>query len=152
MGFVLGASGLPCKSRDYRFYDIERLMPPDCYRVAALRLLRDANQLMGCNPPRQGTAYHLYGLAAECALKSVLDARGLPHGDIRAYGHDLRRLFFEVSRNQNGRLPALLMDMPKWYDWSETSRYWSDKELDRRNAEGLGRVTQDLFGQLHLSP
>lgn len=150
MGFVLGASGLPCKSRDHRFYDIERPMPPDCYREAARRLLRDANQLMGCNPRRGGTAYHLYGLVAECALKFKLV--GPNHNlDGNHKHHDLSRLFSEVNRSRTGRSGPVSLRLSKHLnDWRNESRYWSDQVLARLNVEELRLETEKLFNQLAL--
>jgi len=107
-------------------------MPDEDYRSAAPRLYRDGEALS--NEDRQATACHLYGLAAECALKHHLQSiqgagASVPWKHLPDIA-DLMRLHLEGRRRDSGGLRQLLKRGDYMRGWSIHNRYWSESDFD----------------------
>lgn len=129
-------------------------MPPgDCYRDAAQRSLRDANILM--NSGKCGTAYYLYGLAVECALKAAFPAH---YNQQSLRHHDLAKLLQELKtaiaghHNVAAMLPSTLPSPLQ--NWRNDSRYWSHNALVNMPVSELRYHTVTLCQRLgiHTAP
>lgn len=103
-------------------------MADEDYRQASPRLFQDAEHLSIAG--RHATACHLYGLAAECALKSHLQS--LPgSGSHVPWVHlpeiaDRMRLQLGGRRNNGGGLCQLLKRDDYMQGWSVHNRYWPE--------------------------
>jgi hypothetical protein len=116
-------------------------VPDEDYRAAAPRLFRDAEQLSMAD--RQATACHLYGLAAECALKHHLQfiqgaETSVPWVHLPDIA-DRLRLHVEGRRRDSGGLRQLLKRDDYMQGWSVHNRYWPDSAFD---ADQHGRFKE----------
>lgn len=133
-------------------------MPRD-YLDAAKRLYTDAESLFTAN--RYGSADHLFGLAAECALLAALqrqsarqdtNARRSTHAPQQHPPH-LPKLWDEFVRTLNGRLSKSWPRHNPFDGWFISHRYESDRlfTMERtaryRKAAGLIRT---LLNQSNL--
>ena len=107
-------------------------MPDEDYRAAAPRLFQDAERLSKAD--RRATACHLYGLAAECALKHHLQSiQGAEASVPWVHLPDIAermRLHLEGRRRDSGGLRHLLKLDDYMRGWSVHNRYWSDSDFD----------------------
>ena len=97
----------------------------ECYRQAARRLFEDGEVLH--RDERLATACHLYGLAAECALKACMtmlpgSSRQLPYSHLPDIANDARRWL--KSKKYRGLL-LLLGKLDYMQGWDVQNRYWS---------------------------
>lgn len=111
-------------------------MPPEAYAEAAERLYRDGVLLHGNgNVP---TASHLYGLAAECALKECLShivsaPADIPHKHLPDLTSDVRR--WVGGRRLKG-LAALLSKRDYMDGWRIENRYWATATFSVAQCKG----------------
>jgi hypothetical protein len=97
----------------------------ECFPQAARRLFEDGELLR--NNQRFATACHLYGLAAECALKACMkgvpgNSRQLPYRHLPEIANDARRWL--TSKRHKGLL-QLLGNVEYMRGWDVQNRYWS---------------------------
>jgi hypothetical protein len=110
------------------------------YASAAKRTHRDAERL--AEAERLGTADHLFGLAAECALKAVLHTLGkiadAPAKPPRPWKVHMPKLWSEYEALAGAdSLPSLDFESGScpFSDWTIDQRYEHDRFfLDRRDA------------------
>lgn len=99
--------------------------PKEDYAQAARRLLADADSLYG--KERYMSAGHLFGLAAECAIKARLARQG------REARVHLPELISKARMSLQGRVaPGLcqLMCAPGYMaGWKIDNRYWADQSI-----------------------
>ncbi|AUB85252.1 hypothetical protein [Candidatus Thiodictyon syntrophicum] len=108
------------------------------FKEAARRHWADAEHL--ANAGRHPNAGQLYGFMAECGLKALLVAHGLPietNGDIkkkpktgyREHMPDLSQLVSGLTIFPDGRAAtrylSMLPDLAHFHDWSTDHRYWA---------------------------
>jgi len=95
------------------------------YNQAGRRLHTDAERLI--NERRHATASHLYGLAAECAIKAFMQ---LQPGCARIPFKHLPELVDDAKRLLSGRTRAHLLQVIAAPDymagWRVENRYWDD--------------------------
>ena len=101
----------------------------ECYRQAARRLFEDKEFLR--RNERFATACHLYGLAAECALKACMkslpgSSRQLPYKHLPDIANDARRWL--KSRQYKGLL-LLVGKLDYMQGWDVQNRYWATDSL-----------------------
>ena len=101
----------------------------ECYPQAASRLFHDGEMLR--HNQRFATACHLYGLAAECALKACMkaipgSARQLPRKHLPEIADDARRWL--NSKRHRGLL-QLLARTDYMHGWEVQNRYWASERL-----------------------
>lgn len=127
------------------------------YGQAALRHWRDADTL-----ERQGhieNADQLYGLAAECAIKSALMALPGFHSDdgelISGYREHVNDLIGKVPlQNLQKRFPCLVIRMKApnpFADWHVKQRYWADGVITKPIAANHRQAAQRLLGAVGLT-
>lgn len=103
----------------------------DNFAEAGLRLFKDGDHLF--KEGRYGTATHLFGLSAECALKACM--QNLPsasHTLPRCHLPELAgraRLWFK-GRRQSG-ISQLLMKVDYMAGWIIDNRYWQNAAFSR---------------------
>lgn len=134
-------------------------MDPD-YRDAADRHWQDAKLLVDFE--RLANADHLFGLAAECALKAVMVSLGMSmnEGKPAEKRHQVHInhlwgefLAFVATRESVGYASILLLggDNP-FSDWHVAQRYGPQSLLDRplvdRHAEAAGLTMRCLHASL----
>lgn len=111
------------------------------YHEAAQRMFHDGDHLL--NSDRYGTACHLFGLAAECAVKSRLKVVAQASGNAgsqmadtvpRKHLPDLVSDAYKMlsGRRVSGRGGLLqVLSMPKYMEgWRIENRYWQDASFD----------------------
>jgi len=95
------------------------------YNQAGRRLHTDAGELM--NQGRYATACHLYGLAAECAIKAFMQSQP---GCARIPFKHLPELVDDAKRLLSGRTRAHLLQVLAAPDymaaWRVENRYWDE--------------------------
>lgn len=101
-------------------------------------------------------ADHLYGLAAECGLKALMSAWGMPYDDDQdrpSRGQDRRHadgIWQRYERYRQGQAAAhyQLSTSGPFADWSIQQRYWPRRCFDPRTVErhqqGAKEVNQML--------
>lgn len=103
----------------------------DDYRDAAKRHLEDANLLFAQNSQRLANASHLYGISAECSLKTVarkFDPSAQFHGKKGLKGH-IPSLFSELLNvapglaNSTELVNQIRRLEPYFSDWDVSQRY-----------------------------
>ncbi len=112
------------------------------FKAAARRHHHDAELLR--NAGRGANAGQLYGFAAECGLKALMVAHGLPtepSGDIqrkpksafRAHMPELSQAVATITVFPDGRAAtryvSMLPDLSHFNDWSVHHRYWMESML-----------------------
>lgn len=101
----------------------------DDYIDAAQRHYRDGKLLHEQSPPRLANASHLYGLAAECALKAIMrkDLPGTPFGG--STGH-IPALFREFKSHKSAKDVKLLTSVNSCAlglkNWGVQQRYQAE--------------------------
>ncbi len=125
---------------------------PEDYLDAHRRHWEDAETLYGLQ--RWANADHLYGLSAECGLKAVMVALGLPtdtRGRLeKPYRKHIDELWEEFLSCAQGRSAAryvtLLPDANPFQDWRANQRYVHRKYFTRehvdRHRSGLESIRQ----------
>jgi hypothetical protein len=107
---------------------------------ASRRHLGDANFLY--NSGRLDNADHLFGLAAECAVKYALLCSGVkadpPRGIEQRFANHIDKLRNEASQYLQSRkalnLAALLLDPGYFANWKVHDRYEADNFVDRNRC------------------
>jgi len=99
----------------------------DDYRDSGKRMYQDAHSLY--DSARYGTATHLFGLAAECAIKASIKAQSagstnIPFKHIPELIEDAKRL---MSGRRRSRLLGLISHPDYMNGWKIGNRYWSDQ-------------------------
>lgn len=103
------------------------------YAESGIRLFKDAKLLHDNN--KLATACHLYGLAAECAIKAFLESqsnsRKIP------FKH-LPDLIDDAKRSLSGRAHAHLTNLisgPNYFTgWKIENRYWANGSFSAEQA------------------
>lgn len=102
------------------------------FREAALRAYDDARRLERHAPPpsRLGTIDHLYGIAAECALKAVLEGLGAfvpnPYPP-KPFKVHIEQLWDEYATFVSGRAAAFVLPPVNAFSaWKADHRYEGD--------------------------
>jgi hypothetical protein len=125
------------------------------YGAAAVRHYRDA-ELLG-STQRFANADHLFGIAAECAIKSALVS--LPafalNGQLHpAYRKHINQLWDSVrAQSLYRRYQALVTAMKiasPFADWSTDQRYAADGEITTKAVENHRRATKRILGSMGL--
>ena len=98
------------------------------YTDAAQRHFHDARYLHMQTPNRLANASHLYGIAAECALKCILRGRGNRGKVPKGSGGHLPALLREIEHHSEFRGNAALIKRVKQYsnglsNWTIDQRY-----------------------------
>ncbi len=100
------------------------------YAQASLRLYTDAETLYKASPKRLATACHLYGLAAECAIKAFIERQ--PGCSSVPFKH-LPELIDDAKRLLNGRAASHLLHNISSANfmagWQVANRYWADSSF-----------------------
>jgi len=112
------------------------------FKAAARRHHHDAELLR--NEGRGANAGQLYGFAAECGLKALMVAHGLPtepsgdirkrpRGNFRKHMPDLGQAVATITLFPDGRAAtryvSMLPDLSHFNDWSVDHRYWMEAML-----------------------
>jgi hypothetical protein len=128
---------------------------PEDYSVAAVRHYRDAALLEEGN--RLDNADHLFGFAAECAIKSALVAlpgfavSGRLHS---AYHKHINQLWDSVPiqnlHRHHRTLIVVLKQQRPFSDWSADQRYGSDGAVSAQTLDNHRRATKRLLGSVGL--
>ena len=126
------------------------MIPPVDFAAAHQRHWSDAELLF--DHERLGNADHLYGFSAECGLKAVMralgmpmDRRGKPPQRYRKHIHELWPVFEEFAARHEGRryLDELPAESP-FSDWSHHDRYahtgYMGSEEVRRHRVAARRI------------
>ena len=103
----------------------------DDFAEAGLRLFKDGDHLF--NEGRYGTATHLFGLSAECALKACMQnflsaSRTLPRCHLPELADHARLWFKGRRRNAIG---LLLKKADYMAGWIIDNRYWPNSAFSR---------------------
>ena len=111
----------------------------EAYDEAAIRCYRDGKTLYAAS--RYPNACHLFGLAAECALKAAMEKipgakRDLPRKHLPNLREDARKWL--SGRKFNG-LRMLLDKTDYMRGWTVENRYWPDHAF----SQGLCETHQD---------
>lgn len=122
----------------------------NAYASAAMRMRQDAEHLS--QGGRLGTPDHLFGLAAECALKAVLHAKGVllepPALPPRDYRKHIDGLWPEYQAWASTTGVLLLASDSLFTDWNVSDRYHHDDCFSpmqvARHREGA-RFTAELL-------
>jgi len=125
---MLGRSAL-CQRENFRTFDLRDRTSPmaENFKEAARRMFQDAETLKGSG--RLGTPDHLYGLAAECALKAIL--AGMNEISIPTTPAD-RRKYPHVNVTWNEYLSAIcgrsapVIGANPFESWRAEHRYEAD--------------------------
>lgn len=124
-------------------------MQQDDYPSAAKRHLKDAGHLE--DQGRIDNADHLYGISAECALKSALVMIGAfndshkTHIDVlwrRVYWAQLQRMFPELASLSGMQEP--------FSDWRVSQRYWADGAVSPEMLEKHKTMTKRIAAAVGL--
>ena len=130
---------------------------PADFADAHRRHLEDADLLF--KNARWATADHLYGLSAECGLKAVMralgmpvDASGKPEREHMKHLPELWRVFRGFARkHRGGRYVDLLSECRRFNDWSIDNRYagscnFQDENVrpHREAARGVSEVVRNV--------
>ena len=105
-------------------------LPPD-YLDAMERHWLDAEQLFHLNPPSLANADQLYGLSAECGLKTLMRKWGmqLDHNNVPVHPRDRKHadvIWVRYETYRQGRFTTLALPTTNPFDdWSIHHRYAS---------------------------
>ena len=130
-----------------------RLRPMiSAYASAARRMHDHARQLS--SEPRMGTADHLYGMAAECALKAILHAYNVipaaPRKPAKPFSVHIDRLWQEYAAWAAGHGAYTVPRSSPFGRWRVEDRYRHDDDFDaarlHAHREGASMVAK-LLGQ-----
>ena len=104
------------------------------YAEAALRCFQDGNTLYG--QQRYPNASHLFGLAAECALKVLLSnlpgVDEAPHTHLPQLRDDVLRM---LSRRSNNGVRQLVGKSNYMDQWDIANRYWPAEAFGKTSCE-----------------
>ena len=109
------------------------------FQAAARRSSKDADLLY--ENSRLGTADHLYGLAAECALKAILERCGVlsPSNIPTQLKCHIDKLWTEYGIHASGRkMPPIPNDNP-FSSWRVHDRYEADHKFTQERVAGHRR-------------
>lgn len=122
---------------------------------AAKRHREDADCLYARG--RLANADQLYGFGAECALKAIMEALGMPvrpdgaPGESRHRVH-IDRLWREFAAFSEGRVPgryvSAFLDKNPFDDWNVCQRYWPSQAISEKTVECHRVGCQQVFGVL----
>ncbi|MCG8554177.1 MAG: hypothetical protein MJD61_02640 [Proteobacteria bacterium] len=122
---------------------------PVSFEDAATRMFKDGETLFQRN--RLGAADHLFGLAAECALKAILTLSGVITGSPPAarYKCHVNALWHEYQTAVGGvsRLIPPVGTNP-FADWEAAHRYEEDHMFDRPRVDGHRRGAMEAMKAL----
>lgn len=136
------------------------------YREAAFRHLLDANMLL--NEGRKANAGQLYGFVAECGMKALLIACGVPKyadGGIAERGAAGERIPFRKHMpflwdnivSSGSLIPdgilstkylAYVHSLSNFGDWSVDHRYWAEGALPHDSLNGWKAAAHDVAAML----
>lgn len=112
------------------------------YRDAAIRHFVDGDTLRAAM--RSANADHLYGLAAECALKAVMVGLGMQvtnKGAPRDHAHKVHmpELWMAFQSFAEGRLASRYLEplshRNPFDDWKVDQRYWASSAISAASAK-----------------
>lgn len=111
----------------------------DDYIEAGRRMYNDADVLFDIKS--YPTATHLYGLAAECAIKEAL--KRVPGGEREIPRKHIPLLLDDAKRWLSGRSRTHLFNVIKNPDymsgWDIGNRYWPNDQFDERSSKKIRR-------------
>jgi hypothetical protein len=121
------------------------------YKEAALRQQSDGVRLLG--EGRLGTADHLFGVAAECALKAILQGLGVltitNDAPQKQYKKHVPDILDEYDTIANGRAELCPKNIFRTHGWRIDHRYEQDAtfcasrvEAHRGDAEAVMRMLE----------
>ena len=126
------------------------------YADAALRHWHDAQLLEEDN--RVENADHLYGFAAECAIKKVLvvlptySTTGILEETYKAHVNILwGKVNYQSLHKSYPRLSALLKSTNPFSDWHVKQRYAADCEISKVAMESHKKSARRLLGSVNLN-
>lgn len=106
-------------------------MPSDFYNSFE-RHKKDAELLWNSN--RWANADHLYGLAAECALKALLLTQGIQISH-RKYKKHINDLWDQYNRFMQTRSIYLIPTSNPFSNWNIAQRYENEINISRSNTQ-----------------
>lgn len=125
------------------------------YKAAALRHWIDATILETENS--LGNADHLFGFAAECAIKTTLVK--LPafakSGELQhEYKEHINTLWEKAKHHSiqktHPKLAAILKTPNQFSDWNVNQRYFADGEISKAAMESHKRYARTLLGNVGI--
>ena len=131
--------------------------PNHDFADAQRRHWKDATVLFACE--RWANADYLYGLSAECGLKTIMVGEGMPvdetgkprYREHRKHIHELWPIFREFIAGLGERtyLRQLPSDKP-FADWSHHDRYASRECFDRNRVDLHRKATRRIDNMVQL--
>ena len=119
--------------------ELESSAPPEDYAAAGRRLYGDADRLFG--EACFATSTHLFGLAAECAIKlfmgNIPGNRQIPYKHLPDLIEDAK-LWLRGRRRPH--LLSVISDPDYMHGWTIHTRYWPDGAF---NQADCARFRQD---------
>jgi hypothetical protein len=94
----------------------------DDYEDASRRHMLDAEMLFGSASPRLANASHLFGIAAECALKVVIRKANPSQGFSGSSGH-LPKLFTQLENHTSIQSAQIAQVKAAFDGWDISQRY-----------------------------
>ena len=125
-------------------------------RKTAYRHL-EAAELLYKSPSRQDVAGYLYGIAAECALKQMMNDSGMrplsedKRGDDPFFAHfeGLKTLLKDSSEGRRkGVLIAISSDASFMQHWDITMRYSHGKDIDPRWIKKWAQDARNIIDRM----
>ena len=99
---------------------------------------------------RWATADQLYGFSAECGLKAVMRARGVPVA--KKHIQDFWPIFEAFLQGPAGaRYLSLLPPGAPFADWSHQDRYAHGRHFDAKNVERHRAAARGVRGMVELA-
>ena len=116
----------------------------DNYSQASQRLHKDANTLYDLQ--RYETAGHLYGLSAECSIKTfILQQPGQTNVPFK----HLPELLDDAKRLMSGRVRSHLLNLISRPDymagWQVANRYWADQQFSQQQCKDYKQDATDTL-------
>ena len=114
---------------------------PKDFLAAMKRHLHDAEILWGQAPKRLANADHLYGLAAECGLKALMEKANDPldldnRDDHQRYKRHVNGTWAHYEDFRNGRLATYaLQSSNPFNNWLIDQRYAAEPHFDYARVE-----------------
>lgn len=131
-------------------------MPSINFHSAARRHYDDAELLL--ENTREANAGHLYGFVAECGIKALLVASGLPSdpaGDIPQnnqfrrhadqLANDVNSIQLFVQNRSGAKYSAQVSQIVAFSDWSTNHRYYDDSALPSSTAKWRSAAHQVMM-------
>lgn len=126
------------------------------YADAALRHWHDAQLLE--KEERVANADHLYGFAAECAIKKVLvvlpafSTTGLLEEEYKKHVNSLwEKVNYQSLHKSYPKLSALLKSTNPFSDWHVKQRYFAEGQISKAAMESHKKSASRLLGSVNLN-